>query len=92
MWLATLMGSDIIKEADDRKLIKSFVCNPGLRNVMWEDTKGTKDEVDKICGPSGADIVGKAGIAAAAAFKAAGKRAKTKGETDSTGTTEGESE
>ena len=55
MWFATLMGSDIIKEADDRKLIKSFVCNPGLRNVMWEDTKGTKDEVEKICGPSGRD-------------------------------------
>ena len=62
MWLATLMGSDIIKEADDKKLIKKFICNPGLRGVMKggeEDPQGTKAEVDNICGPpvSGDDSV-----------------------------------
>ena len=56
MWLATLMGSDIIKEADDKKLIKKFICNPGLLDVMWPNQKGkadpkkTKEEVKKLCG------------------------------------------
>ena len=49
MWLATLMGSDIIKEADDKKLIKKFICNKGLIDVMQDDTK-SKAEVLKICG------------------------------------------
>jgi hypothetical protein len=88
------MGSDIIKEADDRKLIKNFVCNPGLRNVMWEDTKGTKDEVEKICGPSGKQSGGIAAARAVGAFKAAGNRAKEDKEretegTGDTGTTDG---
>ena len=54
MWLATLMGSDIIKEADDKKLIKKFICNKGLINVMKGDKKddpeGSKAEVVRICG------------------------------------------
>ena len=57
MWLATLMGSDIIKEADDKKLIKQFICNPGLINVMLDESKGdskkTKKEVVRICGTVG---------------------------------------
>ena len=56
MWLASLMSSGLLEEADDAKLIKKFICNPGLLDVMWPNQKGgadpkkTKEEVKKLCG------------------------------------------
>ena len=78
MWLAVLMGSDIIKEADDKKLIKQFICNRGLIDVMQDGTK-SKAEVLKICGDEDDDkqtLAGALGkkLSAMSAFKAAGKR------------------
>ncbi len=57
MWVASLMSSGLLEEADDAKLIKKFICNPGLLDVMWPNKKGggadpkkTKEVVMKLCG------------------------------------------
>lgn len=56
MWLASLMSSGLLAEADDARLIKKFICNPGLLAVMYPNQKGgddpkkTKEEVEKLCG------------------------------------------
>ena len=48
MWFASVMSADILSDGDDKKLIKKFICDKGLINVMNEPTK--KDIVCKLCG------------------------------------------
>ena len=53
MWLASLMSSGLLAEADDARLIKKFICDEGLLNSMLdpkEDDSGNRKEVEELCG------------------------------------------
>ena len=53
MWLASLMSSGLLAEADDARLIKKFICDEGLLDSMTkEEGKGNRKEVEELCGPN----------------------------------------
>lgn len=50
MWLASLMSSGLLAEADDARLIKKFICDKGLLDSMTKDASGNRKEVEELCG------------------------------------------
>ena len=51
MWLASLMSSGLLAEADDARLIKKFICDEGLLDSMLPIEKnGNRKEVEELCG------------------------------------------
>ena len=85
MWLASLMSSGLLAEADDARLIKKFICDEGLLDSMLPIEKnGNRKEVEELCGTNQ-----KKKKAVTTATNAGGQTATTGnagGQTETTGT------